>query len=243
MNIRTSAAVFTICSTLSILAAPAQAFAKKAFDRTSTPSDERVLVIGASVAQGQKDTHTQGGYLRRAFHALNLLSDNHFTVIDKAVPGSTVRSIRKTYLKWLDTVQPNVVVIAWGGLNDLARHTPFPEIQHEVYWQIDTALKHHAAVILVTSPVSPASYTTYRVAQTHLFNSEVATAKRFHSQNVYIFNVFSQMKSYFSTHHEAYQPYMGDGWHPNAHGHELAAQLFIKDWSNTFGTHPIQFQA
>lgn len=188
----------------------------------------RVLVIGSSVARGWKDP-TGGGYLHRTFTALSSLTPVTYDVIDKAEPGKGVLSIRDTYVNWLDTYEPQIVCIAWGGLDDLYQHTPLEVYDAQVKWQIEEALDHHAIVMLVTTPVSKASYTTYRVAQQRLMQSEIQVANSFHNPNVYVFNLFDQMKAYLRDHHESVQPLMNDSWHPNSKGHALAAQLLVKD--------------
>ncbi|WAH37776.1 SGNH/GDSL hydrolase family protein [Alicyclobacillus dauci] len=202
---------------------------------------QRVLIIGSSVAHGWKDNPQDGGYLDRSFRVLSDLTSNHFEVYNKAVPGHGVMTIRKTYPTWLTDIHPDVVVIAWGGLDDLYAKTPMTSFQEQVKWEIQSALAKHALVIVVTSPVSKASYTTYKLSQPILFNDEMNVAKDFHNENVHVFNVFGQMKSYLSTHHETIRPYMGDAWHPNTAGHELAAQLFINDWSEQFGTGAVRY--
>lgn len=188
----------------------------------------RVLVIGSSVARGWKDPKG-GGYLHRTFTALSSLTPITYDVIDKAEPGKGVLSIRDTYVKWLETYQPQIVCIAWGGLDDLYQHTPFSVYDEQVRWQIEEALDHRAIVMLVTTPVSKASYTTYRTAQQALMESEIEVADSFHNPNVYVFNLFDQMKAYLQAHHESLQPLMHDSWHPNARGHALAAELLVKD--------------
>jgi acyl-CoA thioesterase-1 len=201
----------------------------------------RVLIIGSSVAQGWKDHPQDGGYLRRAFRALPDVSNNRFVVYDKGLPGLGVTHIVKQYPHWLKTIRPNIVVIAWGGLDDLHAKTPMPVFQSQIKWQIAKALQAHAVVIVVTSPVSRASYTNYKTAQPQLFDAETTIAKNFHNPNVHEFYIFNQMKRYLTTHHQTYVPYMGDGWHPNAAGHELAAELFIDDWSQQFGVQSVKF--
>ncbi|MFB5191807.1 SGNH/GDSL hydrolase family protein [Alicyclobacillus fastidiosus] len=202
-----------------------------------------VLIVGASVARGWKDDRTDGGgYLDRAFRAISDVSETDFHVINKAVPGSTLKSVRETYPQWLNTYHPDLVILAWGGLNDLAKKTPLADIRREVHWEIATALAHRANVILVTSPISRASYTTYRTGQPRLFQAEIDAAKSFRSPNVHVFDVFTQMKMYLQVHRQTYVPYMGDAWHPNALGHELAAQLFLKDWTTSFGPQRLAFQ-
>ncbi|WAH44001.1 SGNH/GDSL hydrolase family protein [Alicyclobacillus fastidiosus] len=202
-----------------------------------------VLIVGSSVARGWKDDRIHGGgYLERAFQAIAEVSDTDFHVVNRAVPGSTLRSVRNTYPQWLDKYHPDLVVLAWGGLNDLAKKTSLSDVRREVRWEIATALAHRTSVILVTSPVTRASYTTYRAGQARLFRAEVDVAKGFHSPNVHVFDVFTQMKAYLQIHHQTYVPYMGDAWHPNALGHELAAQLFVENWATSFGPQRLGFQ-
>ncbi|WP_041694970.1 SGNH/GDSL hydrolase family protein [Alicyclobacillus acidocaldarius] len=193
----------------------------------------RVLIIGSSVARGWKDPKG-GGYLHRTFSALSALTPITYDVIDKAEPGKGVLSIRNTYVTWLETYRPQIVCIAWGGLDDLYQHTPFRVYDEQVHWQIQEALDHRAIVMLVTTPVSKASYTTYRAAQQALMESEIQVADSFHNPNVYVFNLFDQMKAYLQAHHESIQPLMHDSWHPNAKGHALAAELLVKDLLGKF---------
>ncbi|SIS92672.1 SGNH/GDSL hydrolase family protein [Alicyclobacillus vulcanalis] len=205
--------------------------ANSALNGPSAPVDNRVvrvLVIGSSVARGWKDPKG-GGYLHRTFAALSTLTPITYDVIDKAEPGKGVLSIRDTYVGWLETYRPQLVCIAWGGLDDLYQHTPMSVYDEQVRWQIQEALAHHALVMLVTTPVSKASYTSYRASQQALMESEIQVADSFHSPNVYVFNLFDQMKAYLRAHHESVQPLMHDSWHPNARGHALAAELLVKD--------------
>lgn len=204
--------------------------------------DEKVLIIGSSVAQGWHDNPAAGGYLRRAFGAYSQVSPNQCTVINKAIPGAGVMNIVHSYPKWLREVHPNIVVIAWGGLNDLHDGTPMKTIQSQVDWEIKLALQQKAMVFLVTSPVSKASYTTYKGTQKQLFDVEMNTAESLHNPNVYVFDVYTETYDYFASNNIPYGPFMADGWHPNAAGHELTAQLLLKDFVQEFGTKPLMFQ-
>jgi acyl-CoA thioesterase I len=203
---------------------------------SSSGTVNRVLVIGSSVAQGWRDSKADGGYINRAFRAISDVSNNNFDVYDNAIPGKGVESIVDTYASWLDTVKPDIVVVAWGGLDDLHGKTPLGEFDEQIKWEINLALAHHALVFVLTSPISRASYTTYKTAQPLLFDNEMSMADSFHNPNVYVFDVFDQMKQYLIDHNQTYEPYMSDGWHPNAAGHELAAQLLVSDWSQVFGS-------
>lgn len=207
---------------------------KAKFVSDSTKPPVRVLTLGSSVAHGWKDNPLEGGYLHRSFNALSEVTPSRYDVIDKAVPGKGVMTILDKYPNWLETYQPNVVVISWGGLDDLYAKTPMSTFDTQIRWQISLALQHHADVFVITPPISKASYTNYRVAQQNLMDNEMDVAESFNSPNVFVFNVFDEMKEYLKVHHQTYVPYMGDGWHPNAAGHALAAQILLQDMMQQF---------
>lgn len=198
------------------------------------PRTVRVLILGSSVAHGWKDNPQEGGFLQRCFNAMSELTPVTFDVTDKAVPGHGVLTIRAHYADWLTTYKPDIVVLGWGGLSDLAQKTPLQVFDEQIRWQIAEALHHGAQVYVVTAPVSEASYTTYKSAQATLFQHEIRVAQDFHSPRVHIFNVFDQMKQYLTAHHETVRPYAGDGWHPNAAGHALAAQILLRSLMPNF---------
>lgn len=213
------------------------------FASNSSGRSIRVLLLGSSVAHGWKDTPKQGGYLHRSFRALSDVTPAHYTVIDKAVPGKGVMTILDKYPNWLDTYHPNIVVISWGGLDDLYAKTPMTTFDAQIQWQISLALAHHADVFVITPPVSKASYTTYRASQQDLMDNEMHVAQSFNSPNVFVFNVFDQMKEYLDDHHQTYVPYMGDGWHPNSAGHALAADILLQDMMQQFAEKPPIFRS
>jgi acyl-CoA thioesterase-1 len=97
------------------------------------------------------------------------------------------------------------------------------------------ALDRHAVVLIVTPPVTKASYTQYRTVEPLYLNNEMQVARSFHSPNVFVFDVFDQMKAYLVAHHQTYVPYMADGWHPNTRGHALAGRLLDQDLLREFG--------
>lgn len=151
-------------------------------------------------------------------------------------------TILDKYPTWLNQFQPNIVVIAWGGLDDLYDKTPVDTYAAQIRWQISLALEHHADVFVITPPISKASYTQYRVGQQLLMNQEMDVAQSFHSPNIYVYNVFDEMKQFLTIHHETYLPYMGDAWHPNADGHALAAQMLLQDMMRSFSNGLPTFQ-
>jgi len=188
----------------------------------------RVLAIGSSVAEGWADKQG-GGYLARAFQSLSKQDGTSFNFVNKSVAGDGVLQVKKSYPMWLAQVHPNIVVISWGALDDLYDKTPIPVFQAEIRMEITDALREHAVVYVVTPPVTRASYTDYRTQESAMLAAEMTTALALRSPNVYVFDVFNQMKKNLVQHHQTYAPYMADGWHPNTLGHELAGQILFAD--------------
>lgn len=203
------------------------------------PQDLRVMIVGSSVADGWRDRH--GGYLKRTFDALSRIDHIRYDLIDKAIPGLGASILNSQYPGWLEQENPQVVVIAWGVLDDLQEHTPLPAFAGMIHEEIELALAEHAVVIVVTTPVSKASYTEYRNQQALYLNIEMQVAQSFHSPNVYTFDVFDEMKAYLASHGLTYAPFMADGWHPNTRGHALASHLLIHDMVSLFGRRPIHY--
>lgn len=202
-----------------------------------------VMTVGGSVAHGWVDTKQGGGYLVRAFRSLSASTDVKYHIVDRTVIGSNAVQIATQYPAWLKTVRPQVVVISWGGLNDAWPRTPFSRYEAEVNREIHLALAVKASVLVVTPPVTRASYTKYRVAEPLYLDREMNVALSFHNPNVHVFDVFDQMKTYLKVHHQTYVPYMADGWHPNSRGHILAGRILYHDMRTTFGRSPIRLEA
>lgn len=210
--------------------------------RTHAPSPAHpitVMTIGGSVAHGWVDTKQGGGYLVRAFRTLSARTKVPYQIVDRTVIGANALQIATRYPVWLKTVQPNVVVISWGGLNDAWPRTPFSRYEAEINREIQLALDAHATVLVVTPPVTRASYTQYRITEPLYLDREMMVARRFGNSNVRIFDVFDQMKAYLKSHHQTYVPYMADGWHPNSRGHILAGQILYHDLQAAYGSTPI----
>jgi acyl-CoA thioesterase I len=212
-------------------------------DNVSADNAETVLILGSSIAAGWRDELGGGGFLERAFHAISAVGNTRYNIVNKSIPGEGVTHIVDKYPTWIKNRHPDIVVLAWGGLDDAHDKTPISEFRAQLQAQIQAALDNHAVVFVVTPPVSKASYTQYSTEQPNLLNNEMEVAKSFHNPNVYIFDVFDQMKAYLEQHNETYVPYMADGWHPNALGHILAAQLLTTDFFNTFGVNQVKFDA
>ncbi|GGJ04798.1 hypothetical protein GCM10010885_12420 [Alicyclobacillus cellulosilyticus] len=192
----------------------------------------RVLVIGASVARGWRDE--EGGYMDRAFRWLSAQTRVPFVVYNRAIPGALAGGIAADYPRWLEEVRPDLVVIAWGTLNDAAKRTPVPVFRDAVAWQMEMALAHGAKVLVVTPPVSKASYTAYKDLQPQYLQAELDVVQSLRSPDVAAVDVFHAMKDYLAENHLPYQPLMADAWHPNAAGHELAAEFLERGMLRQF---------
>lgn len=204
-------------------------------------STERVLCIGASVAEGWDDK-SAGGYLIRTFQSLSAGGSVSYQVYNQAAAGDGVLQVVKKYPLWLQQVHPQVVVIAWGGLDDMHEGTPFGTVAAQVRWETQLALAHHAVVLLTTPPVTRASYVGKMAAlEPGYVHHEIVGAQSVQSRNVYVMDIFNQMKAYIKSHHQTVTPYVGDGWHPNTAGHILAAQILSNNIDKVFGRGPITF--
>ena len=202
----------------------------------------RVLAVGSSVAEGWVDPHG-GGYLKRAFAGLSSADHVPYELINKSAAGDTVGKISAQYLSWLRAEHPTIVVLSWGALDDLHNGTPRQAFYRDIQAEIRAALQAKAVVFVVTPPVTAASYKGYRLKEPALLHGETAAASALQSRNVYVFDVFTQMKQYLAHHGQTYVPYMADGWHPNARGHALAGNLLLQDIRHQFGTQDIRFHS
>lgn len=205
--------------------------------------EARVLIIGSSVAAGWHDEPQGGGFLVRAFRTFSKVDEIHYRINNKSIPGQGVMHIINDYPDWLATNHPKIVVLAWGGLDDLHDKTPIPTFRDQIRWQIQNALNQRAVVFVVTPPVSRAAYTTDLTQLPNILDNEMDVAESLHNDNVYVFDVFNQMKQYLAAHGQTYAPYVADGWHPNAAGHQLAGAILAQDLAQTFGSMPIRYQA
>ncbi|MCL6445251.1 MAG: SGNH/GDSL hydrolase family protein, partial [Alicyclobacillus sp.] len=194
----------------------------------------RVLIVGGSIAAGWCDAPGHS-YLTRALAAYAEQSGGTFEVYQRAVPGARVAGTPQRYVQWLKDIRPQVVILSWGLLNDCYAGTPPARIRTAVKDQIQAARAYHAAVWLVTPPVSAASYTVYRRQQATYVSEELAVAASLHDANVHAFDLFDEMKRYLEQRHDSYRKLMADHWHPNSAGHELAGQLLAHDMVRTLG--------
>lgn len=198
----------------------------------------KVMGIGGSAAYGWVDTKGAGGYLARAFRSLSSAQVS-YQYFNKCVEGDGPVQYAPKFSSTLSLVQPQVLVISWGILDDLSKKTPRFQFQQEVTSEINEALAKNAQVMVVTPPVTPAAYTGKTSQEIPLYiASEIDAAKSFHSNRVYIYDIYNQMKQYLAEHHQTVSPYANDGWHPNAAGHILAGQILANDIRQSFKVNP-----
>jgi len=207
---------------------------------------ERVLILGGSVARGWKDTGWEnwrkgwfGGYLVRAFTTLSKQTHVHYKVENGTIVGANSVQLgtmyKGHYSAWLKRYKPSLVVISWGGLNDALPKTPIALYRASIHHEVALALAAHAQVWIVTPPATPASYTQFPTLQPYYLQAEISEALTFHNKNVFVFDVFNQMKRYLSVHHRSVNLYAANAWHPNELGHVLAGQLLANDAKRQFG--------
>lgn len=201
-----------------------------------------VMIVGGSIAKGEHAPN-DFGYLQRAFHTLTVKTNAQYVYTNKAIIGANSTQLatlyKGSYESWLQSVRPQIVVISWGLLNDALPKTPMDTFQHYLRQEIDEALNRRAVVMVVTPPVTKATYTKFPQQEQSYAASEVQLVKSLKNPKVYVFNLFDQMKHYLASHHQTYIPYTADPNHPNVKGHILAGRLLYKDIVHRFGNHPI----
>lgn len=218
---------------------------------TATPTNslqgqintEKVMIIGGSMAHGWKDPN-DNSYLKRAFTSLTNSTDTKWVYDDRTKVGGSPVSLGKTgdVQTWLNKDKPQVVVISWGLLNDVYDKTPVKSFNAAIKQEIQESLAAHAAVLIVTSPVTKATATyDHDQIETYIQN-EVADARTFNSQNIHFIDLNSAMTTYMKAHNQTWQMYYGDSWHPNQAGHELGGELLYNLLIQTFGTGPILYK-
>ncbi|WAH37603.1 SGNH/GDSL hydrolase family protein [Alicyclobacillus dauci] len=206
-------------------------------------NQEKVLVVGGSMAHGWKDPN-DNSYLRRAFQTLSDTTNTKYTYDDHTASGDSPVKLAKTnnYESWLAKDKPQIVVISWGLLNDVYLKTPEKQLEQAVRDEIAGALKAKAVVLVVTSPVTQATATSDHNQIENYIQDELTVANSFHNSNVHFLDLNDQMTLYMQAHNQTWKQYYGDSWHPNQAGHILAGQLLANELIQTFGTGPILYQ-
>lgn len=192
-----------------------------------TTDSFRVMAVGGSTALGWGDL-TGKGFLARAFTRLSALEHGKYVFVNKSVEGYGPVQYSSLYDKELATVNPNMVVMSYGILDDLVDKTPVKEFGNQIHTQIQQAMDAHDAVVVVTPTISKLSYVSGSAEQPYI-DEEIQVADSFHSPNVYTIDLFDEMKLYLTQHQISYQSLIADGWHLNSKGHALAGQLLAQD--------------
>jgi acyl-CoA thioesterase I len=201
-----------------------------------------VMIVGGSIAKGEHAPNDYG-YLQRTFHSLTVQTGTHYAYTNKSIVGANSTQLatmyKGSYQSWLSQVKPQIVVLSWGLLNDALPKTPMPTFRHYLKQEINDALQRHAVVMVVTPPVTEATYTKFPTQEQRYATSEIQLVNKLHNPNVYAFNLFDQMKRYLEAHNQTIVHYTADPNHPNAAGHSLAARLLYQDIERRFGNRPI----
>lgn len=192
-----------------------------------------VMGVGGSVARGWDDKGN-GGYLVRAFKTLTSEGPIHYNFVNKSIEGDGPTQMSSKYPNFLQSVNPQVVLISWGMLDDISDKTPIPDFKNAIHSEISQALQKGCYVLVVTPPVTGASYGNDVTKEANLVNIEMAEAEDFHSNRVYVLDLFNQMKAYLKAHNANVNTYSADAWHPNIAGHELAGKLLAQDIQQQF---------
>ncbi len=187
-----------------------------------------IMAVGGSSAQGYDDPNLNG-YLARALRRVSTALNMPITFINKAKSGEIPTMLAPYYDPLLHTIAPNVVILAWGLLNSIARKVPEAMFQRTIQSEVTMALHEGADVWIVTPPVTTATYVGHDVQlEAAYIKREIAGAQAVHSTHVYVLDLTNAMKTYLVDHHESYKTLQSNNWHMNQAGHVLAGQILAK---------------
>ena len=187
------------------------------------------MAVGGSNAAGWGDSSRRGGYLKIAFDELNKDKQVNYNFVNKSVAGAGPVQYASLFPLLLNQIKPQVVIFAYGILDDVAKHTPVKKFEAQLRAQITESLEEHDNVILTTPPISRASLTINEVQVNQYVSDEIQVARQMHNPHVYVVNLESQMEQYVLRHHEDFNVYFRDNWHLNSAGHALAGKLLTAD--------------
>lgn len=192
------------------------------------PIPTRVLVVGGSAARGWYDS-TGPGYVERGILAFGDATGRAFWIQNRAVPGADAESVAGRYRKWLHAFSPEVVVLAWGIINDLNHHVSLDTFKATLRHQILDALADHAAVWVVTPALARVSVTRYRTLEPRYVSAEVRTARTIRPPGrVAVFDVFSALAAAYRRGAFTLPEVTVGRWHPNTRGHVLAGRTLYR---------------
>ncbi len=191
----------------------------------------RVMGIGGSIAEGDGATNKYG-YLQMTFDHF------HDTYFNKAIYGANGTQLgtmyKADYPSWLRQINPQVVVISWGLLNDVVPDVSISQFNSYIQSEIQQALAKKAIVMIVTPPVTEFAYGSYGTKENEYDLEEVHYVKSLEDTNVYVFDLFTQMKAYIQHHNLNIKALSYDEHHPNNQGYQVASNLLVNDISKVF---------
>lgn len=204
-------------------------------------SSARVMAIGGSAAHGWDDAKGFGGYLARTFVSLSSDTKTPFHFTNESVEGKGPTYYVSRMDGLLKKDKPDMVVISFGLLNDLYDKTPQSTLNSAVKQEIEDALAAHATVVIVTPPITGASYVEFKNTEWGAIEQEIKTAESLKNPNVHIIDLFTPMKKYLAVHKQTWQMYAADGWHPNEAGHKLAATILTHEFLTASWWHSFMY--
>lgn len=188
----------------------------------------KVMAVGGSVAVGWNDA-TKEGYLGRAMQQVGATLRIHVDFLNKSTGGFTPTRLGTTYARYLQQIQPQVVIISWGLLDDIADKISEAQFMSEIEYEVALAAKQNCEVWIVTPPVTTATYVGKDAAREPTYAADEITAARdVKGAKVVVFDLLDEMKRYLKNHHLSYQPLESNAWHPNTQGHQLAGELLAE---------------
>lgn len=211
---------------------PALIFAAAAFPPTvgfaTHPIPTRVLIVGGSAAHGWYDS-TGPGYVERGILTFGDATGRAFWIRNRAIPGADAESVAGRYRHWLRTFSPDVVVLAWGVINDLNHRVPLVTFKATLRHQILAAVREHAAVWVITPALARVSVTRYRTLEPRYVAAEVQTARSVgRSKRVAVFDVFSRLRGAYRRGELSLPNVTLGRWHPNTRGHIVASRVLYR---------------
>ncbi|MDQ0189621.1 SGNH/GDSL hydrolase family protein [Alicyclobacillus cycloheptanicus] len=187
--------------------------------------NQTIIAVGGSAASGWGDSVKHYGYLGRGMNDLEKQSGVDFTFSNQSVGGWGPVQMQQRFPTLLKQYKPKVVIIAWGLLDDEAKHTPLPKLKAVIQQEISESLAAGADVWIVTPPTTGSTYGVHSNVQQEYVSTEIAAGQSFHSSRVIVFDLLTVMKAYLKSHNIDIKSLEYDSWHPNTAGHTLAGQL------------------
>lgn len=198
----------------------------------STDKSLRVLVVGGSVALGWDDK-TGGGYLQRAWESYASSKKEKLTFINGSVEGDGPDMFAPKLQQTLQKAHAQILMISWGMLDSISHKTSISTFEKAVSAEISAARSMGMDVMIVTPPVTLASYTTCVTKEPEYNAAEMDAASSYPKSEVQVFDLYQAMKNNLASTHTTIQSLSADGWHPNTAGHELAGKILAEELLNS----------